>query len=153
MADPSAEFDIQEGSSVARTRSAVLNVLVVVAAGIAASGWILGRHEPDGPLPWPSLTTRQVAFAILGLLVTLSYTVLRSASRRETLRDPITRAGRFYRGRLAASVIAGLAIPLGFAYGWYVDSRLQGIAPFWVAGLAIGFLAMPRGGELDDLDD
>ena len=34
-----------------RTRSAVLNVLVVVGAGIAASGWVLGRHDPDAAPP------------------------------------------------------------------------------------------------------
>jgi hypothetical protein len=136
-----------------RTRSAVLNVLVVAAGGIAVSGWALGRHEPDVALPWGTLKTRRLALLTLVGLAVVSYATLRVVAGGNALRNPDTRTSRFYRGRVAAAIIGSLAVPLGFAYGWYVDSRLQALAPFWVATLALGFLAYPRGSELDDLDD
>ena len=136
-----------------RTRSAVLNVLVAVGSGIAASGMILGRHDATGPLPWGALKTQRAALAALIGLVALAYMILRIGSNREALRDPGGRAGRFTRSRVAASVVAGLAVPLGFAYGWFADPRLEALAPFWVAALGLGFLALPRGHELDGLDE
>ena len=61
---PSADLEIygdREPSAVlclSRTRSAVLNVLVGVGAGIAASGWLIGRHVAEGPIPWGSWPPR-----------------------------------------------------------------------------------------------
>jgi hypothetical protein len=37
-------------------------------------------------------------------------------------------------------------------YGWIVRPRLDAVAPFWVAALALGFLALPRAAELDGFD-
>ncbi len=153
MAEPLAEPESAFVGPLERTRSAVLNVLVVVGGGIAASGWILGRHDPDAALPWGTLQTRQIALGLLVGLIAASYASLRVIAGRRALADPEKRSSRFFRGRLTASIIGALAIPLGFAYGWYVDSRLQAIAPFWVAGLALGFLALPRGNELDGFDE
>jgi hypothetical protein len=153
MLEPSADENAATLACLERTRSAVLNVLVIVGGGIAASGWILGRHDPDAALPWGTLQTRQLALGSLVGLVAASYATLRVIAGREALHDPKKRASRFFRGRVAASMIGAVAIPLGFAYGWYVDSHLQAIAPFWVAALALGLLAMPRGGELDDFDE
>jgi uncharacterized membrane protein YcjF (UPF0283 family) len=153
MAESPPDAEVSTQSCLERTRSAVLNVLVVVGGGIAASGWILGRHDPDAALPWGTLKTRQIGLGALVAIVAASYATLRVIAGREALRDPARRYSRFFRGRFAASIIGALAIPLGFAYGWYVDSRLQAIAPFWVAALALGFLAMPRGGELDGFDE
>ena len=52
-------------------------------------------------------------------------------------------------------VIAGFfaGSVVGFAHGWLVDPRLEALAPFWVAALGLGFLALPRGHELDDFDE
>jgi hypothetical protein len=136
-----------------RTRSAVLNVLVVVGAGIAASGWVLGHHDPEAPLPWGILATRRASFLALGVIIAVSYFILRVVTGRELLRDPCLRGTRFYRGRVATATIAGLAIPLGFAHGWLLDPNLEALAPFWVAALGLGFLALPRGHELDDFDE
>lgn len=136
-----------------RTRSAVLNVLVVVGAGIAASGWVLGHHDPDVPIPWSLLTTRRASLVGLMGLIAGSYLILRVVAGRESLRDPRSRARRFFRGRVAASGVAALAIPLGFAHGWLLDPRLEALAPYWVAALGLGFLALPRGHELDDFDE
>lgn len=135
-----------------RTRSAVLNVLVVVGAGIAASGWVLGRHEPDAALPWGAIRTGRALMAALAVLGAASYLTLRVVTGREMLRDPARRASRFFRGRVASAVIAALAIPLGFAHGWLVDPNLKALAPYWVAALGLGFLALPRGHELDDFE-
>ncbi len=135
-----------------RTKSAVLNVLVAVGSGIAVSGLVLGRHEAVGPLPWDGPKTQRAAFLILIGLIALAYMILRVGSNRDALRDPIARAGRFTRSRVTASAVAALAIPLGFAYGWFADPRLEALAPFWVAALGMGFLAIPRGHELDGLD-
>jgi hypothetical protein len=150
MAEPPADPAVD---CLKRTRSAVLNVLVVVGGGIAASGWILGRHDPDVALPWGTLRTQQVGLGALAGLVVASYATLRLLNSRDALRNSEKRFSRFYRGRVAASMIAAVAIPLGFAYGWYVDARLQAVAPFWVAALAIGLLAMPRGRELDGFEE
>ncbi|WP_435008540.1 hypothetical protein P12x_005747 [Tundrisphaera lichenicola] len=137
----------------ARTRSAVLNVLVVVGAGIAASGWILGRHNPDAALPWGLERTQRALMGALMVLGVASYVLLRVGSGRDALRDPSRRAANFFKARVGTASIAGLAIPLGFAYGWLIDPRLQALAPFWIAALGLGFLALPRGAELDDFDE
>ena len=46
-----------------------------------------------------------------------------------------------------------MAIPLGLIYGWFVRPTLDAVAPFWIAGLAIGFLSLPRAAELDDFEE
>lgn len=155
MPDPgrTIERDPSATDCVERTRSAVLNVLVVVGAGIAASGWVLGHHDPDAALPWGFFETRRASLIALGVLAALSYLILRVGTGREKLRDPGSRASRFFRGRVASASVAALAIPLGFAYGWLVDPHLEALAPFWVTALGLGFLALPRGHELDDFDE
>ena len=135
-----------------RTRSAVLNVLVFVGAGIAVSGWGL-RQRRAGRLPawnWNLPLTERGAMAALVVLIALAYVLLRVGANRDLLRDPIRRGGRFFRSRVAAAMIAGSAIPLGFVAGWENDPRLEALAPFWIASLGLGFLALPRGYELDD---
>jgi hypothetical protein len=134
-----------------RTRSAVLNVLVVVGAGIAVSGWVLGRHD-RGAFVWDPVLARRISVVILLLLLVASQLVLRIGSGRSALRDPSRRAVRFVRAHLAAAIVGGLAVPLGFAYGWAIQPRLEAVAPFWVVALASGFLAIPRHHELADFD-
>ena len=151
--DPGDERDPSTVACLGRTRSAVLNVLVVVGAGIAASGWVLGRHDPDPAPPWGFPATRRASMIALMALIAASYLVLRVGSGREALGDPSRRASRFFRARVAASSVAALAVPLGFAHGWFLDPRLEAIAPCWVAALGLGFLCLPKGPELDDFDE
>ena len=138
---------------VERTRSAVLNVLVLVGLGIAVSGWVLGRHDPDAVLPWGLERTERAFMATLLVLGAFAYLILRVGSGREALRDPAARASKFFRSRVGAAGVAALAVPLGFAHGWLIDPRLQALAPFWIAALGLGFLALPRGTELDDFEE
>ena len=135
-----------------RTRSAVLNVLVFIGAGIAVSGWGLGRHKVGEAPPWGfglTLTHRGAMVGLIGLIAP-AYLILRVGSGREALRDPTRRASRFLRARVAAAIVGASAIPLGFVAGWVNDPRLEALAPFWIAALGLGFLALPRGHELDD---
>jgi hypothetical protein len=151
--DPSLARDPSSTDCLDRTRSAVLNVLVVVGAMIAASGWVLGHHDPEPGLPWGVLETRRGLMIALGVLVALSYLILRVGAGRERLRDPARRGSRFFRGRVGSASVAALAVPLGFVHGWFLDPHLESLAPFWVAALGLGFLALPRGHELDDFDE
>src|SRR4051812_47683629 len=104
---------------VERTRSSVLNVLVVVGAAIAASGWILGRRD-GGALLWDPVTASRIAGVGLVALLVASRVLVRVYAGRSALRDPSTRAGRFARMHVAAAVVGGLAVPLGFVYGWAI---------------------------------
>jgi hypothetical protein len=135
-----------------RTRSAVLNVLVAVGAGIAVSGWVLGRLD-RGALLWDPVMARRLSIIVVVALLLASRIVLRTGSGRAALKDPATRASRFERSHLIAAIVGALAVPLGFAYGWAVKPRLEDISPFWVVALASGFLALPRSHELAGFDE
>jgi hypothetical protein len=134
-----------------RTRSAVLNVLVAVGLGIAVSGLLLRWHDHQA-LFRASDAVRQALLGGLLVLAVVSYLCLRIGARRSRLCDPTRRGARFYRAHLLAAGVAALAIPLGLVYGWAVRPRLDAVAPFWVAALALGFLALPRAGELEGFD-
>jgi hypothetical protein len=155
MPDPSPGLERSPSvtACLGRTRSAVLNVLVVIGTMIAASGWVLGHHDPDAPLPWGVRETHRASMIALAILIALAYMILRVFAGRERLRDPSRRASRFFQGRVASAIVAALAVPLGFAHGWLLDPRLEALAPFWVAAVGLGFLALPRGHELDDFDE
>jgi hypothetical protein len=135
-----------------RTRSAVLNILVADGIGIAASGLLL-RWRDRGALFRAPDVARQAMLGGLFAVVVASYLCRRFLARRSVLRDPAGRARHFFRAHVASAALGALAIPLGLAYGWTVSPRLDAVAPFWVAALALGFLALPRGPELDDFDE
>lgn len=135
-----------------RTRSAVLNVLVAISAGIAASGLAL-RGRERGALLWPELNAQRVAHGLLLVLIAASVIIRRALASRTALRPPETRARRFYWAHVASAAVGALAIPLGYAYAWAARPRLDAIGAFWVAALALALLAFPRAAELEDLDD
>src|SRR4051794_3532529 len=110
MAEPGAGTD-REPAALAcleRTRSAVLNVLVAVGAGIAASGWILGRHDPDVALPWGPERTGRALMAMLMVLGAAAYLLLRVGSGRDALREPSRRSAKFFQARVGSASLAGL---------------------------------------------
>jgi hypothetical protein len=134
-----------------RTRSAVLNVLVGTGLGIAVSGFLLRQRDR-----WPPIRAAEpIRRALLGALlaaVVVSYAIRRTGAGRAALRDPATRCGRFFSAHLWSALAATVPIPLGLAYGWVWRPVLNEVAPFWVAALALGFLALPRASELADFD-
>src|SRR3954454_2252200 len=107
MPDPDTPDIVSE---IDRTRSAVVNVLVAVAAGIAASGWLLRGREIIQAPPGGTDRAHQVAMTALLGLVAIGYATLRIGSGR-------TGEGR---SRVAVAIVGALAIPLGLAHGWYV---------------------------------
>ncbi len=135
-----------------RTRSAVLNVMVVAAAGIAVSGLVLRRRD-RGALAWPLDDTRRLAYSLLLVIVTASIALRRGLGRRSALNDPSRRCTRFFRAHVLAVTVGALAVPLGLAHGIAAEPSLQAVAPFWVAALALGALAFPRARELEDFDE
>src|SRR4051794_5190530 len=98
-----------------RTRSAVLNILVVMGGGIAVSGWALGRLDRGAFIGNAALLERGAFTALLAIVV-FSHTWLRIGTGRTALRDPERRATRYYRAHVIAALIAALAVPLGYAY-------------------------------------
>lgn len=134
----------------ARTRKAVLNVLVVVAMMIAASGGLLRYRAGQGGAPPARGLHDALLFALMAAAV-VSYLIRRSGLRQTASRPPERRAAIFYRTHVGAAAVAALGVPIGLAYGWLVDPGLEGVAPFWVVPIALGFLAFPRRGEIDEL--
>lgn len=123
---------VVDGQGLRRARSAVANVLVAAAAGILGSGIALrpmergvNWREAERARPW--------AYGGLVALVLASRAAYRGLATRGA------------SANVAAAAIGGLAVPLGFAYGHEIDPRLEAVAPFWVAAIALGALAWPRG--------
>jgi hypothetical protein len=136
---------------VARTRSAILNVMVAVGCGIAASGVILSRRD-RGALLWPDRNASRWAHGALIALIAISFVVRRVWGGRAALRDPEKRAARFYWAHVASAIVGALALPMGFAYAWAVRPKLDAISAFWVTALALGVLAWPRDSELEGFE-
>ena len=143
--------DANSQSCLERTRSAVLNVLIAVAVGIALSGLILRWRDRGAAMRAPEGLRQGLLACLFGLAV-VSYATRRIGLAREALRNPDQRAGRFHRAHVLAAAIGALAVPLGLVYGWMVRPRLDAVSPFWVAALALGFLALPRAAELEGFD-
>ncbi len=135
-----------------RARSSVLNVLVVVGLSIAVSGWLLRGRAESPPPPRPAKALNNSLYLALIAVAVTSYATRRLIASRV----PRARSGRrdplFYWSHVGPALIAALAVPLGFAYGWLVSPRLDAIIPFWAVPFALGFLSLPRPAELLDLE-
>lgn len=132
-----------------RTRKGVLNVMVGAGLLIAVSGWVLRRRAQAGIGPPPRGLHDELLFALI-IVAVVSYLVRRAWIWRPESLEHATGRARFYRLHVGAAAIAVLGVPLGIAYGWFVDPRLEGVAPFWVVPMAMGILAIPRRGEIAD---
>jgi hypothetical protein len=150
--DPeSVPRDPWRDAALRRTRGAVLNVLVAVGLMIALSGWLIRRRAEAGIVD-PSRGLHDGLLAGLFGAGIASY-LLRRRRLRYSSQMPMDRRIRwFYWTHVGAAAIAAIGVPLGLAYGWWVDPRLEAVIPFWVVPLALGFLAIPRHIELEDLD-
>jgi hypothetical protein len=132
-----------------RTRAAVLNVLVVDGFLIAVSGWLLRQHAQQGFVAASRAWHDGLLFGLIAVAV-CSYVIRRSGLRGLYAEGAAARQARFFWSHVGSAAIAAVGVPLGVAYGWLVDPRLQGVIVFWVVPMALGFLALPRRGELDD---
>jgi len=154
--DSASQFlDPTSRACLARTRSAVLNVLVAMGLTIAVSGWLLrARAAAAGAAGRPQPASALERGLIAGLIVlgVASYLSKRLMGRRAALRDPSRRESLFFWSHVLPALIAALAVPLGLAHGWLILPRLEAVIPFWVIPLALGFHALPRERELADFD-
>ncbi len=133
-----------------RTRIAALNVLIGVGAMIAVSGWLI-RRRAEGALVRPPQGLQQTLLVSLMLVAAASYLVRRAGLSRSGHLAPARRESRFFWSHVGAAAIAAPGVLLGLGYGWYVAPALEGVIPFWVVPLALGLLAIPRRGEVNDL--
>lgn len=134
-----------------RTRSAVLNVLVVAGMAIAVGGLLLRWRDQWGVDRIYDPVGVWLTRALVGLMVA-SVLIRRFVCGRDSLRDPARRLARFYRGHVVSALLGASAVLLGVAEGWFVRPRLEAVAPFWVAGLALGALSFPRASVLQGFD-
>ncbi len=132
-----------------RARGLVINVMIAASAGIAISGVIL-RNCERGALQLPRDRTRQLAQLLLFALALASIWLRVHVPRREGDSAPAL-ANRFIAFRLASSVSAALAVPLGLAYSWAVEPDLTVVAPFWAVALGLNVLAIPRTSQVESL--
>ncbi len=132
-----------------RTRNGVLNVLVLVGGMIAVSGFLLRARAGDEAAS-RELRLRPVFLGGLFAVGCASYVVRRAWWRPEGL-SPERRARWFYWTHVGSAAIVAAGVPMGLGFGWWVESDLREIAPFWVVPLALGFLGIPRRGELEEL--
>jgi hypothetical protein len=130
-----------------RTRAAVLNLLVITGLSIAISGGLL-RWRATHEQGIGSKSLHEKLMIGLLLLAIVSFLCRRLLGRRARLKDPDTRALRFFWSHFLPAMVAALAAPLGLLHGWLVVPGLESISPFWVVALALGFLALPREHEL-----
>jgi hypothetical protein len=150
--ETSAPLELNSVRCLERTRSWVLNILVCVGLSIMASGLILRFVE------WKLIVgdvegwRRGLYGALIGL-VAFSHLTRRILAARDRLRPPETRSERFFRAHVVAAAVGGLAAPLGLVYGLTIEPQFENVVIFWVAGLALGILALPRSIELEDFDE
>jgi hypothetical protein len=149
-----APLDSGQGPSACleRTRSHVLNVLVVVGLSIAVSGWLLRERIPTWQ-PRLAKTLNDSLYAALIALAAASYLSKRLLTARAGRAGPERFDRLFYWGHVGPALIAAMAVPLGLAYGWLVRPGIDAIIPFWAVPFVLGFLSFPRRSELNDRVD
>jgi hypothetical protein len=128
----------------------VLNVLVGDGLLIAVSGWLLRRHRQQAIIRSERGWHDGLLFGLIAVAV-CGYLLRRPRLRPSDSETPSRRAARFFWGHVGSAAVAAIGVPLGLLYGWFVDPRLEGVIVFWVVPLALGLLALPRRGELDEV--
>jgi hypothetical protein len=131
-----------------KTRGAVLNVLVASGLLIAISGGLLRWRTLDNEGGIRSNSLHERLMIALVAVAVVSFLTRRLLGTRVRLKDGSTRASRFFWSHFVSALVAAQAVPLGLVHGWLVAPDLESIGPFWVAALALGFLALPREYEL-----
>lgn len=144
MSGSGARLAEEASRCLARTRSAVWNVLMLDGLAIALSGLVLRRRNWEVALAPSDVAAWWTNLALLILIVASTGARLLSvfpwASRRPA---------RFLITRLLSAAIGALAVPIGFAYGWAVSPRLLAVGPCWAVAIVVGLLALPRAEEAE----
>ncbi|WP_165072386.1 hypothetical protein [Paludisphaera rhizosphaerae] len=135
-----------------RTRSVVLNVMIVDGLAIAATGLLLRRWEGIETDLDRGLLKKVLLGGLFGLFA-FAMLVLRQLGGRRRLEPPTTRARRYFTSRVGTAVLGWCALPLGLAYGILIDPSLGGVAPFWLGAMVLGRLALPRAIDLEGFDE
>jgi hypothetical protein len=144
-------LDAASRTCLEQTRSAVLNVLVVVGVVIAVTGFVLRGRDKGGVVPGEK-RWREVLFLGLGSIFVASTVLRRALGRRARWRDPRFRSRRFFAAHVWPAVLGALAAPLGLLCGWLISPHLDAVLPFWVVAIVLGVLALPRASELEGFD-
>lgn len=132
----------------ARTRSAVWNILVLDGLAIALSGLALRRRAWGAALVSLEAAAWWTNAVLLGLIV--SSTAVRLVS---VLPWASRRPGRFIAAHVLSAALGTLALPVGFLYAWTVRPRIEAVAPCWAVAIVLGLLALPRADEAELIDD
>lgn len=135
-----------------RTRSVVLNVMILDGLAIAATGLILRRWDGIETDFDRGLLKKLLLGGLLGLFAVATF-VLRGLGGRQRLESSSTRGQRYFSSRVATAILGWCALPLGIAYGMLLDPSLGGVAPFWLAAIVLGRLALPRAVDLEGFDE
>ncbi|WP_165245666.1 hypothetical protein [Paludisphaera soli] len=152
-AGPGAEpLEPEASRCLGRTRSWVLNVLVVDGLSILGSALVIRGIGPIAVDADPE-SLRKILLGGLFVVFAGAMIVLRRLGGRERLAEPSTRASRFFASHVGAAAIGWLALPAGLAYGLAIDPNLGGVAPFWLAAMVLGKLAYPSAVELEGFDE
>jgi hypothetical protein len=151
MTDPARD---PSATLLRRTRLAVSGLAVGTVAIVLIGRAALARL---GPPPIPSLVpdfiTERTLHGALIAVVVLSYALRRGLAGRSALRDPATRAERFFSGHVLAAAVGSQAAVLGLADEAIFAPSPRELAPFWVAAALCLAVAFPRGYELADFDE
>jgi hypothetical protein len=150
--EPAEALEPEASRCLDRTRSWVLNVLVIDGLSILGSALILRGVGPIAVDVDPE-SLRRTLLGTLFLIFAGAMMALRRLGSRERLAEPSTRASRFFGSHVGAAAIGWLALPAGLAYGLTVDPNLGGVAPFWLAAMVLGKLAYPSAVELEGFDE
>jgi hypothetical protein len=135
----------------ARSRQMVLRILVASVFVVLVGGLALRNGDRGAPL-WAEINASRVTHGLLFTIIFWSYFTRRALASRTALRDPQTRFQRFSRAHILSAAVGALAVPLGLVHGLAIRPKLDAVGPFWVAALALEFLAIPREYELSDFD-
>ncbi|APW60633.1 hypothetical protein [Paludisphaera borealis] len=150
--ESSVELDPTSLRCLERTRSWVLNILVVVGLMIMASGLIL-RYVDWKLIVGDVEGWRRALYGGLIGVIAFSHLTRRIMGARDRLRPPETRAERFFKSHVGAAAVGGLAAALGLVYGLTIEPRFESVVIFWVAALVLGILALPKSIELEDFSE
>lgn len=147
-----AILDAEDSRWLERTRSWVLNILVLDGLSILASALLVRWWGPVEADVDPA-TLKKGFFGSLFACFVLARILLRQLGSRERLAPGSSRGRRYLQSRVVTAALGWAALPLGLGYALTVEPTVQGIVPYWVAALLLGAIALPRQSDLEGFDE